>query len=94
VDGKRDEPSVQIVPDDTRVAPPGDHVFARVYRGVAGKQLGERVGRVVEILKRGRASQKHRQFTQDSPGNQRYSVRLLAKSALAQETGFHAFIIS
>src|SRR5580693_3914953 len=54
VDGKRDEPSIQIAPDDTGVALPGDTVTVRIYRGVAGKRPGERVGRVVQILKRGR----------------------------------------
>jgi ribonuclease R len=54
VDGKRDEPSIQIAPDDTGVALPGDTVVARIYRGVAGKRPGERVGRVVEIIERGR----------------------------------------
>jgi ribonuclease R len=54
VDGKRDEPSIQIAPDDTGVALPGDTVIVRVYRGVAGKRPGERVGRVVEIIQRGR----------------------------------------
>jgi ribonuclease R len=56
VDGKRDEPSIQIAPDDTGVALPGDTVVARIYRGVAGKRPGERVGRVVEIVERGRAT--------------------------------------
>jgi ribonuclease R len=56
VDGKRDEPSIQIAPDDTGVALPGDTVVARIYRGVAGKRPGERVGRVVEIIERGRAT--------------------------------------
>jgi ribonuclease R len=56
VDGKRDEPSVQIAPDDPGVALPGDTVVARIYRGVAGKRPGERVGRVVEIVERGRAT--------------------------------------
>jgi len=56
VDGKRDEPSIQIAPDDTGVALPGDTVIVRIYRGVAGKRPGERVGRVVQIVERGRAS--------------------------------------
>jgi ribonuclease R len=56
VDGKRDEPSIQIAPDDTGVALPGDTVTTRIYRGVAGKRPGERVGRVTEILKRGHAT--------------------------------------
>jgi ribonuclease R len=56
VDGKRDEPSIQIAPDDTGVALPGDTVVVRIYRGVAGKRPGERVGRVVQIVERGRTS--------------------------------------
>src|SRR5476651_2497559 len=56
IDGNRDEPSVQIAPDDTGVALPGDTVIARIYRGVAGKRPGERVGRVTEIVERGRTT--------------------------------------
>ncbi|MGA2017458.1 MAG: RNB domain-containing ribonuclease [Opitutaceae bacterium] len=54
IGGNRDAPSVQIAPDDTGVALPGDTVVVRIYRGVAGKRPGERVGRVIEILERGR----------------------------------------
>src|SRR5277367_6584527 len=54
VDGKRDEPSIQIAPDDTGVALPSDTVLVRIYRGVAGKRPGERVGRVIQILERGK----------------------------------------
>ncbi|HZZ19534.1 MAG TPA: RNB domain-containing ribonuclease [Opitutaceae bacterium] len=56
VGGKRDEPSIQIAPDDTGVALPGDTVMVRIYRGVEGKRPGERVGRVSEILERARTS--------------------------------------
>jgi ribonuclease R len=56
VGGKRDEPSIQIAPDDTGVALPGDTVGVRIYQGVAGKRPGERVGRVVQILERGRTT--------------------------------------
>src|ERR1017187_9649851 len=54
VDGRRDEPSIQIAPDDTGVALPGDTVTVRIYLGVPGKRRGERVGRVVKILERAR----------------------------------------
>jgi ribonuclease R len=54
VDGKRDEPSIQISPDDTDVALPGDTVAVRIYRGVEGRRPGERVGRVTQVLERGR----------------------------------------
>ena len=53
VDGKRDEPSIQISPDDTDVALPGDTVAVRIYRGVEGRRPGERVGRVTQVLERG-----------------------------------------
>src|SRR5271165_4719815 len=56
VDGRRDEPSIQIAPDDTGVALPGDTVTVRIYQGVPGKRPGERVGRVVEIVERGRTT--------------------------------------
>jgi len=52
IDGNRDAPSVQIAPDDTGVALPGDTVLVRIYRGVTGKNPGERVGRVAEIVQR------------------------------------------
>ncbi len=52
VGGNRDQPSIQIAPDETGVALPGDEVLVRVYRGVEGKRPGERVGRVAEVLKR------------------------------------------
>ncbi len=54
VGGDRNAPSIQIAPDETGVALPGDEVLVRVYRGVEGKRPGERVGRVTEVLKRGR----------------------------------------
>ena len=56
VDGNRDAPSVQIAPDDTGVALPGDTVSVRIYSGVAGKRPGERVGRVAQILERARST--------------------------------------
>lgn len=54
IGGKRDEPSVQVAPDDTDVALPGDTVAVRIYRGVEGRRPGERVGRVVEVIERAR----------------------------------------
>ena len=56
VGGNRDEPSVQVAPDDTGVALPGDTVAARIYRGVEGKRPGERVGRVTDIIERARTT--------------------------------------
>jgi ribonuclease R len=54
VNGDRDAPSVQIAPDDTGVALPGDTVSVRIYKGMAGKHPGERVGRVDTVLERSR----------------------------------------
>ncbi|HEY1791869.1 MAG TPA: RNB domain-containing ribonuclease [Opitutaceae bacterium] len=56
VDGKRTEPSVQISPDDTGVALPGDTVVARIYKGATGRLPGERVGRVISVTQRGRTA--------------------------------------
>jgi ribonuclease R len=54
VGGNRDEPAIQIAPDETGVALPGDEVQVRIYRGVEGKRPGERVGRVVQVVARNR----------------------------------------
>jgi len=50
------EPSVQIFPEDTGVALPGDRVVVRIHPGRRGKRPGERIGGVERILERGRAS--------------------------------------
>jgi ribonuclease R len=47
--------SVQIAPDDTDVALPGDRVAVRIFPGVSGRRPGESVGRVVRVLERNRA---------------------------------------
>jgi len=48
--------SVQIFPEDTGVALPGDRVSVRIFEGVKGKRPGETVGRVLKVLERGRDS--------------------------------------
>jgi len=55
-DGPRTQPAIQVAPDDTGVALPGDRVAVRIFPGVAGRRPGEEVGRVSRILARGRAS--------------------------------------
>jgi len=50
------EPSVQIFPEDTHVALPGDRVLVRIFVGRKGKRVGERIGGVERVLERGRAT--------------------------------------
>ncbi|HYD83616.1 MAG TPA: RNB domain-containing ribonuclease, partial [Opitutus sp.] len=50
------EPSVQIFPEDTDIALPGDRVLVRIHAGRRGKRPGERIGGVERILERGRES--------------------------------------
>ncbi|HZZ57744.1 MAG TPA: RNB domain-containing ribonuclease [Opitutaceae bacterium] len=47
-------PSVQIAPDETGVALPGDRVCVRIFPGVEGRRPGEAVGRVLRVLERER----------------------------------------
>ncbi|MSU69400.1 MAG: RNB domain-containing ribonuclease [Opitutaceae bacterium] len=55
-EGVRDpeQTSVQIFPDDTGVALPGDRVVVQVYSGRKGRRSGETVGRVLRVAERGR----------------------------------------
>jgi len=48
-------PSIQIAPEDTAVALPGDRVAVRIFPGVSGRRPGESVGRVVRVLERNRS---------------------------------------
>ena len=54
--GERDpeQTSVQIAPEDSGVALPGDQVAVRVYPGRKGRRAGETVGRVLRVVERGR----------------------------------------
>jgi ribonuclease R len=54
--GEPARPSVQIAPEETGVALPGDRVAFRIFEGVQGRRLGETVGRVLKVLERGRDS--------------------------------------
>ncbi|MEY2880680.1 MAG: hypothetical protein RLZZ15_3060 [Verrucomicrobiota bacterium] len=48
------EPALQVFPEDTGVALPGDRVLAREFPGRKGRRAGEKVGGVVRVLARGR----------------------------------------
>ena len=52
----RNAPSMQIFPEDTGVALPGDRVVVRAYPGRKGRNTGETVGRVVRIVTREKTS--------------------------------------
>ena len=55
-EGARDpeQTSVQIFPEDTGVALPGDRVSVLVHKGRKGRRSGETVGRVLRVVERGR----------------------------------------
>ncbi len=55
-DGPRTQPAVQIAPDETGLALPGDRVVVRIQAGAVGRRPGEAVGRVLRVVSRGRAS--------------------------------------
>jgi ribonuclease R len=50
------EPSIQIFPEDTNVALPGDRVSVRIFAGRKGRRPGERIGGVDQVLERARES--------------------------------------
>ncbi len=54
VEGVAAEPSLQIFPEDTGVALPGDRVLAREFPGRRGKRPGEKIGGVIRVLARER----------------------------------------
>lgn len=49
-------PQIQISPEDTSVALPGDTVLAKIFEGIEGKRPGELVGRVIKVVERGKTS--------------------------------------
>jgi ribonuclease R len=55
-EGARDpaQTSVQIFPEDSGVALPGDRVAVLVHQGRKGRRSGETVGRVLRVVERGR----------------------------------------
>jgi ribonuclease R len=54
--GDSREPAIQIFPEDTHVALPGDRVVVRIFAGRKGKRPGEKVGGVERVLERTRTS--------------------------------------
>ena len=52
--GELPEPALQIFPEDTGVALPGDRVLAREFAGRKGRRPGEKIGGIVRILERER----------------------------------------
>ncbi len=54
VDGESAEPALQVFPEDTATALPGDRVLAREFPGRKGRRAGEKVGAVIRVLERGR----------------------------------------
>lgn len=48
------QPPIQILPEDTHVALPGDRVVVRIFAGRKGKFRGEKMGGVERVLERGR----------------------------------------
>lgn len=52
--GEVAEPALQVFPEDTGVALPGDRVLAREFPGRTGRRAGEKVGGVVRVLERER----------------------------------------
>ncbi len=55
-EGARDpqQTSVQIFPEDSGTALPGDRVAVRVHKGRKGRRAGETVGSVLRVVERGR----------------------------------------
>ncbi|MEO5961785.1 MAG: RNB domain-containing ribonuclease [Opitutaceae bacterium] len=54
--GEAAEPALQVFPEDTGVALPGDRVLAREFPGRKGKRAGEKIGGIVRVLARERES--------------------------------------
>lgn len=54
VAGEPAEPALQIFPEDTGVALPGDRVVAREFPGRKGRRPGEKIGAVIRVLDRER----------------------------------------
>jgi ribonuclease R len=50
------EPSLQVFPEETNTALPGDRVAVRIFHGRRGKRPGEKIGQVTRVLERGRGT--------------------------------------
>jgi ribonuclease R len=54
IGGQPGEPPLQVFPEDTGVALPGDRVVVRAFPGRRGRKPGEKIGGVVRVLERDR----------------------------------------
>ncbi len=54
IPGTTPEPSIQVFPEDTGVALPGDRVIVRIVPGRRGRRPGEKIGAIVRVLERSR----------------------------------------
>jgi ribonuclease R len=52
--GEAPEPALQVFPEDTGVALPGDRVLAREFPGRKGRRAGEKIGGIIRVLERER----------------------------------------
>ena len=52
IPGGKSAPALQVFPEDTGVALPGDRVVARIFPGRKGRRPGEKIGGVVRVLER------------------------------------------
>jgi ribonuclease R len=52
--GEDAQPALQVFPEDTGVALPGDRVLAREFLGRKGRRPGEKIGAVIRVLARER----------------------------------------
>ncbi len=52
--GNPSDPSLQIFPEETGTALPGDRVAVRIFAGRKGKRPGEKIGQVTRVIERGR----------------------------------------
>jgi ribonuclease R len=76
------EPALQVFPEDTGVALPGDRVLAREFPGRKGRKPGEKIGGVVRVLERGRSTvvgdlRRDRRAWIVQPDDPRYNFQIL-----------------
>ena len=50
------QPALQVFPEETLTALPGDRVAVRIFHGRRGRKPGEKIGQVTRVLERGRGT--------------------------------------
>ena len=50
------DPALQVFPEETNTALPGDRVAVRIFHGRRGRKPGEKIGQVTRVLERGRGT--------------------------------------